>query len=154
VCAVHPHFDFVFPGDAHAARNSLSHLAYRYFLRTPPLCSTFVMRHRSQGVNQGTGGYGFWNLPTCPCPEYYILFAASAVTRIPQRWVSGLPECLLYSSTLIDTRGIDPGRIVADGTTGRFGESWWLFPRAKVIDRRKQKASDALATACLCSRKR
>jgi hypothetical protein len=49
VCAVHPHF--VLSGDAHAARNSLS---YRYFLRTPPLCSTFVMRHRSQGVNKGT----------------------------------------------------------------------------------------------------
>jgi hypothetical protein len=37
VCAVHPHF--VLSGDARAARNSLS---YRDFLRTPPLCSTFV----------------------------------------------------------------------------------------------------------------
>ena len=80
MCAVQTHF--VLSGDAHAARNSLS---YRYFLRTPPLCSKFVMRHRSKGVNKGTGGCGFWNLPTCPCTEYYILFARSAVTRITHR---------------------------------------------------------------------
>ena len=80
MCAVQTHF--VLSGDAHAARNSLS---YRYFFRTPPLCSKFVMRHRSKGVNKGTGGCGFWNLPTCPCTEYYILFARSAVTRITHR---------------------------------------------------------------------